>query len=69
MGFKDVYRTLHPDVRAYTWWYANIGGRDRKDHPGLGKRIDYFLLPDECMKMVKRCDILRYVYGADHCPV
>ncbi len=45
LGFCDVFRTLHPQVRAYTWWYVNIGGRDRLDTPGLGRRIDYFLVP------------------------
>lgn len=69
MGFSDVFRVLHPDTRAYTWWYVNIGGRDKLDAPGLGRRIDYFVLSRESMKWVKRCDILREFYGADHCPL
>jgi exodeoxyribonuclease III len=69
MGYTDVYRALHPGVRAYTWWYVNIGGRDRLDTPGLGRRIDYFLMPNEYMRWVTRCDILREYLGADHCPL
>lgn len=69
LGFLDIYRELHRDVRAYTWWYATIGGKDNYNFPGLGRRIDFFLLPKECMKWVIRCDIMRQVKGADHCPV
>jgi len=65
----DVYRYLHPDTRAYTWWYVQIGMRDDLSKPGIGKRLDYFVITSEHIKLVKRCDIMRMVMGADHCPV
>jgi exonuclease III len=59
MGFTDVYRALNPDARAYTWWYVSIGGRNNLLSTGLGRRIDYFIINSECIKWVKRCEILR----------
>jgi exonuclease III len=44
MGFTDVYRAINPETRAYTWWYVNIGGRDKIESTGLGRRIDYFII-------------------------
>lgn len=69
LGFIDVYRFLHPNTRAYTWWYVNIGGRENFASTGIGRRIDYFLISKEGIGWVKRCDIMREVLGADHCPV
>ena len=69
LGFNDVYRTKHPGVRAYTWWYHFKGGKDNMKGPGLGRRIDYFLVPNQHMSWAIKCEILRYVQGSDHAPI
>ena len=64
-GFVDVFRTLHPDKKKYSWWSYRAGARDRN----IGWRIDYFLVSGLLVKEVKEVDILNDIYGSDHCPV
>jgi len=65
-GFSDTFRKLHPDTRdAYTWWSYMGGARERN----VGWRIDYFLVSDRLMPLVKSAEIYPGVYGSDHCPV
>lgn len=65
-GFRDTFRTLHPDARdAYTWWSYMGKARERN----TGWRIDYFLVSDRLMPAVQSARIHPEIYGSDHCPV
>ena len=65
-GFSDTFRTVHPDEHeAYSWWSQMPGVRERN----IGWRIDYFLVSQRFMPLVKEAFILPEVYGSDHCPV
>jgi len=65
-GFTDIFRKLHPDEKdQYTWWTYRFGARDRN----IGWRIDYFMVTDEILPMVKDCGILNTITGSDHCPI
>lgn len=55
-GFKDTFRTLHPDDPTYSWWSYRFHAREKN----IGWRIDYF---------VASASILTEVMGSDHCPV
>ena len=64
-GFVDVFRHLHPDAEAYTWWTYRLNARARN----IGWRIDYFLVDEELLPHVTDARILGDVTGSDHCPV
>jgi len=64
-GFKDTYRTLNPDTVKYTWWSYRFKARDRN----IGWRIDYFVVSERIMKLVKNVELRNDVLGSDHCPV
>lgn len=64
-GFVDVYRYLHPDTIAYTYWSYRFKARERN----TGWRIDYFLVSKALMENVKSVEILSQYYGSDHCPI
>ncbi|MBQ7557790.1 MAG: exodeoxyribonuclease III [Lachnospiraceae bacterium] len=64
-GFKDTYRTLHPDTVEYSWWSYRFKARERNS----GWRIDYFLVSDRLMSRVDTASIHTDVLGSDHCPV
>lgn len=64
-GFKDTYRTLHPDTVEYSWWSYRFKARERNS----GWRIDYFLVSDRLMSKVGTASIHTDVLGSDHCPV
>lgn len=61
----DVWRTLNPDRRQYSWWSYYDRGREK----GQGWRIDYWLASPSLMDAVRSVEILDDVYGSDHCPV
>lgn len=42
LGFKDAYRTLHPDTQQFSWWDYRMGGLRRN----IGLRIDLTLTSD-----------------------
>lgn len=63
--FVDVYRTLHPEDREYTWWSYYSRGREKNE----GERIDYWLASPELMDRIKGIRILDDIFGSDHCPV
>ena len=63
--FKDVYRTKYPDKVEYTWWSYRANARENN----TGWRIDYFIVSDKLMDMVKDVKIHNEIYGSDHCPV
>ncbi len=64
-GFVDVFRHLHPEAQAYTWWTYRYDARARN----IGWRIDYFLVAEELMPRVQDARILTGVTGSDHCPI
>ena len=64
-GFCDSFRTLYPDKVEYTWWSYMYGAREKN----VGWRIDYFVLSERLMPLVKDSVILGEVYGSDHCPI
>ena len=65
-GFIDTFRHLYPDRRdAYSWWSYRFGARTRN----AGWRIDYFLISDESIGIVKDHILYTNVMGSDHCPV
>ena len=65
-GFRDTFRELHPDTEgAYSWWSYRSDARARN----IGWRIDYFLVSERLMPLVRDAFILPQVYGSDHCPV
>lgn len=64
-GFVDVFRRLNPETILYTWWDQRFRARDRD----LGWRIDYFVVDEKTMPLVKEAQILTDYMGSDHCPV
>jgi exodeoxyribonuclease-3 len=64
-GFVDVFRHLHPDAQEYTWWTYRFKARERN----VGWRIDYFLVDEELIPLVRDARILGDVLGSDHCPL
>ncbi len=64
-GLVDIYRQLHPDKVAYSYWSYRFKARERN----TGWRLDYFLLSSSLADKVKKVEILNEYYGSDHCPV
>ena len=64
-NYTDLYRYKYSDEKKYTWWDMRSKGRER----GNGWRIDYFLLQDKYLDMVKDCTIDNSIMGSDHCPI
>ena len=64
-GFTDVFRSLYPEKRSYTWWSNRLHKRDGNQ----GWRLDYFLVSDELMPSVIDVRHLSDIYGSDHCPI
>ena len=53
-GWSDVWRTMHPDEIAYTWFGYRGGDTVGKN---MGLRLDYFLANPTAMQMIKNCEI------------
>ena len=64
-GFSDTFRSLYPDKVEYSWWSYMYHAREKN----VGWRIDYFVVSDRLMPLVKDSFILPEVMGSDHCPV
>ena len=64
-GFVDVFRRLYPEAVEYTWWTYRSNARARN----IGWRLDYFLVAEELVHLVRDARILGDVMGSDHCPV
>ena len=64
-GFIDIFRNLHPNKVAYTYWSYRFKARERD----TGWRIDYFLVSKSLIEKVKTVEILSNFYGSDHCPI
>ena len=68
-GYTEIFRALHPDERAYSFWDYQ-GGSWQQDK---GLRIDHFLLSPEAVDRAERCLIDSSPRGkekaSDHAPV
>jgi len=65
-GLADTFRRLHPDENErYSWWSYRAGARSKN----IGWRIDYFLVSESILSLVKNSFILEEITGSDHCPV
>lgn len=63
LGFRDTFRTLHPEEQAYTWWPWLASARENN----IGWRLDYLFASADCV--LDSASILREVRGSDHCPI
>lgn len=64
-GFIDVFRTLFPENKEYTWWSYMQSARSKD----IGWRIDYFIISNSLFEHTKDCKIHKLIMGSDHCPV
>ncbi len=64
-GWKDSFRSLHPDTVKYSWWSYRFNARQKN----IGWRIDYFCTSPEAFSGVRKAEIWDHVLGSDHCPV
>lgn len=64
-GFSDTFREKYPETVKYSWWSYRFSARAK----GIGWRIDYFLVSDRIMNLVRDSMIFDDVTGSDHCPV
>ena len=65
-GFIDSFRALYPKTEErYSWWSYRFGARARN----AGWRIDYFLLSNSLLNILRDAEIHDDVHGSDHCPV
>jgi exodeoxyribonuclease III len=64
--YSDTFRVMNPDARDhYTWWSYRPGVRAKN----IGWRIDYFVVTDEMMPIIKKSSIQMEQVGSDHCPI
>lgn len=65
-GFTDTFRHFNPDATgAYSWWSYRFHAREKN----AGWRIDYFLVSDALVPMLRSASIRSEIFGSDHCPV
>ncbi len=65
-GFVDTWRHLHPDTTGvYSWWSYRFHAREKN----AGWRIDYFIISEALVPMLRDASIYTDVLGSDHCPV
>lgn len=64
-GFVDTFRTLYPAKVQYSWWSYRFRAREKN----AGWRIDYFVVSQRLMPLVKDSTIHNEIGGSDHCPV
>lgn len=65
-GFTDTFRHFNPDaVGAYSWWSYRFHAREKN----AGWRIDYFLVSEGLVPMLRSASIHSEIFGSDHCPV
>lgn len=63
-GLVDVWRSQHPDDKAYTFWTTRTNARERD----IGWRLDHCLI-DFTSHLECRSVICKNVTGSDHCPI
>ena len=64
-GLVDTFRSFYPEEVKYSWWSYRANARENN----VGWRLDYFLVSENLMPVVKDAFILNEVHGSDHCPV
>lgn len=65
VGFVDVFRRLHPELEAYTWW-SNRGQAWAKD---VGWRIDYQIATPSIAAAAHSTSIFKAERFSDHAPL
>ncbi len=65
VGFVDVFRRLHPELEAYTWW-SNRGQAWAKN---VGWRIDYQIATPGIAAQAKAAGIYTAQRFSDHAPL
>jgi exodeoxyribonuclease-3 len=65
VGFVDVFRKLHPELEAYTWW-SNRGQAWVKD---VGWRIDYHIATPGIAQTALSAAIYKEQRFSDHAPL
>lgn len=65
VGFVDVFRQLHPEQEAYTWW-SNRGQAWAKN---VGWRIDYQIATPGIAAMARTASIYKTQRFSDHAPL
>lgn len=65
VGFVDVFRKLHPELEAYTWW-SNRGQAWAKD---VGWRIDYQVATPGIARTAHSAAIYKAQRFSDHAPL
>lgn len=65
LEFIDVFREKYPNKSKYTCWSNKRYNKTRC----MDKRLDYYLLPPDMMKKVKKISMHYHVKGSDHCPI
>jgi exodeoxyribonuclease-3 len=61
-GFVDIWRHLHPDARAYTWFNPRSRSLD-------AARVDYVMVSRDVVARVKAASILERHAWSDHAPI
>ena len=64
-GFLDVFRDLYPEKIQYTYW-SYINNQRAKNN---GWRLDYFLISEALLPIVRDVETHPDALGSDHCPV
>ena len=64
VGFVDVFRKLHPELEAYTWW-SNRGQAWAKD---VGWRLDYQAVTPGMAEKAQSTGIYKEQRFSDHAP-
>lgn len=69
LGLLDVFRVVHPDLQAFSWWDYRMNAYKRK----MGLRIDHILATETLVKNCERCIIDENPRAlerpSDHAPV
>ena len=65
VGFVDVFRKLHPELEAYTWW-SNRGQAWAKD---VGWRLDYQVVTPATAATAVATQIYKEQRFSDHAPL
>lgn len=64
-GFTDSFRYLYPENQEYTWWSYRFNARANNK----GWRLDYFMVTEPVVSLLKDVTIQSEVSYSDHCPV
>ena len=65
-GFIDTWRHQHPDTTdVYSWWSYRFQARQKN----VGWRIDYWLISNRLLPLLRSTAIHTDILGSDHCPI